>query len=91
MSDHNLDRRTFLKAGALGSMTALTVADAAAAGRKSDQAQPGAPGPPFELEEVSIAASVAVQAINRRAGRDDDAVKGIASSLEEWSNASGLP
>ena len=57
MSDHNLDRRTFLKAGALGSMTVLPVADAVtAAGRKSDQTQPGAPVPPFELEEVSIAA-----------------------------------
>ena len=57
MSDHNLDRRTFLKAGALGSMTVLPVADAVtAAGRKSDQNQPGAPVPPFELEEVSIAA-----------------------------------
>jgi amidase len=54
MSEHNLDRRAFLKATALGSMTVAAASDRTAADAASERGQSAARVPAFELEEVSI-------------------------------------
>jgi amidase len=55
MSEHSVNRRTFLKAGTLGGVAAARASEAHARG--TAQREPRAASvPPFDLEEVSIAA-----------------------------------
>jgi amidase len=55
MAEHTVDRRAFLKIGALGSVSVAAVHDGAAAGTAREGPPGRAPVAPFELEEVSIA------------------------------------
>jgi amidase len=55
MTMHTVNRRTFLKTGALGSAGACVPGDLNAAGVAEERARSAAPVAPFELEEVPIA------------------------------------
>jgi amidase len=55
MNTHAVDRRSFLKLGALGSVSLAAAEDSVSAGAARDALPGTAPIAPFELEEVSIA------------------------------------